>query len=96
MNTCTNKSYEQVALPIKQYCERYPWHEASETMGKVIVSLYTAKHAKWNVNFHDIFLLDEVNYQNLTKALNIMYATNMSPSTFFGQDFITDLIHRYG
>lgn len=89
------RNVERAVSSLKGFCINHQWCNAAMTIGRVVVSLNTMKNKKWDVNFNDIFLLDNNNYKNLNIVLNYLYATNTSPSQVFGDEFIQSLIKNY-
>ncbi len=73
-----SKNIETAATSLKNFCINNDWSNAAMTIGKIIVSLYIIKTKKWDVNFNDIFLLDNTNYKNLIAVLNYLYQSNQS------------------
>lgn len=90
-----NKNIEMAATSLKNFSINNDWSNAAMTIGKVIVSLYTIKSKKWDVNFNDVFLLDNTNYKNLITVLNYLYKSNQSPCQLLGEEFIQYLIKKY-
>ncbi len=90
-----NKCIDATVKSLMTFCQQYHWSEAAMTICKIIISLYTVKQEKWDINFHDVFLLDADNYNNLQEVINFLYVTNKSPVQLFGDEFIGSIIKKY-